>query len=284
VTPPALSRTLTRKLYRLQTIIGRQGSALLAFSGGADSAFLFAACIKAIGRDKVVAVTASSAAFPASEAARARAVARALGAGRHVVVRTREFENERFTRNSVLRCYICKKELFSLMKKKARLYGMNGVIEASTVSDRGDFRPGRQALKELGIRSPLDEAGFTKTEVRRASKAWGLPTWDTPSKACLASRVPYGVPLTPGLMRRIHRAEEVLRALGFAQVRVRDYGALCRIEVEEKDLPHILKVRKTVVIRLKKAGYSFITVDLEGYRMGSMNYARHHPRFPQKKR
>jgi pyridinium-3,5-biscarboxylic acid mononucleotide sulfurtransferase len=284
VTSPLLSTVSTRKLHRLRSLVRGYGSVLVAFSGGTDSSFLLAACIRALGRDKVVAVTAVSPAFPAAELVRARAIARSLGAVKHLVVRTRVFKNKLFTRNSPRRCYVCKKDLFSVMKDTARHYRMKVVIEASTVSDRTEFRPGRQALKELGIRSPLDEAGFTKAEVRRTSKAWGLNTWDTPSKACLVSRVPYGVPLTSGVMRRVHQSEEALASLGFAQVRVRHYGVLCRIEVEEKDLPRILKCRATIARRLKKAGYVYITLDLEGYRTGSMDYARYHSRVPQEKR
>lgn len=257
------------KLERLQRIVSGMGSAVIAYSGGVDSAFLLKVA-SGVLQDKVLAVTAVSPTYPRQELIHAKKMAAALKV-RHATIKTREFNDKRFTANPWNRCYFCKRELFARLQAIARKQGLRHVIDASTLSDKKDFRPGDKAKKELGVRSPLQEAGFTKADIRRYSKKLGLATWDKPSLACLASRLPYGVRITPTLLRRINQAEIFLRTLGIAQVRLRHYNGLCRIEVPRNEIPRLLAQRQLVVAKLKKLGYNYITVDLQGYRTGSMN-------------
>lgn len=257
------------KLSKLKTILKKMDSVLVAYSGGADSTFLLKSALDTLG-GKVLAVTAASATYPRSELILARETARKLGA-RHKIIKTDEFKDKRFIANSLTRCYYCKNELFGKLKKIAARHKIRFVVDASNLSDKNDFRPGTQARMESGVRSPLEEVGFTKEDIRRESKKLGLSTWDKPAQACLASRVPYGTRLLPHTLTRISRAEDILRGFGFKQSRLRHYNGLCRIEVIKSDIPELIRKRRFVVGRLKKLGYSYITVDLEGYRTGSMN-------------
>jgi uncharacterized protein len=220
--------------------------------------------------DKVLAVTAVSATYPKGELAKARALAKQIGA-RFKVVRTGELNNKKFTANPITRCYFCKQELFLKLIDLAKQNKLNFVLEASSLSDRQDYRPGNLAKGELKIKSPLIEAGFSKEDIRRLSKKLGLSSWDKPSLACLASRIPYGVKITVSLLKRIDQAERFLSSLGFKQVRLRHYDNFCRIEVDKSDLCRLLDRRERIVKRLKNLGYNYITVDLEGYRTGSLN-------------
>lgn len=267
------SPLLDSKTKRLHELLRRHSRLAVAFSGGVDSTFLLCAAVRALGKKDVVAFTVISAVSPGCETAAAARLARSLGV-RRVSVRGSQFAHPAFVRNHPSRCYVCKKHIFSLLKQRAAPLR---VVEGSTLSDRAEFRPGRRALKELGIQSPLEKAGFTKDDVRRVSRQWGLPTWRAESAACLASRVAYGIPLTTQLMRRIERAESFLRELGFRQVRLRHYGALCRIEVARRDIPGVVRQSGKIVKMLKKIGYANVTVDLEGFRSGSMNDAGRHP-------
>jgi len=259
------------KLEKLKKILKGMRSALLAYSGGVDSAFLLKVSREAIG-DEVLAVTAVSPAYPAEELAAAKKIASGLKA-RHKVIRTFELRQKEFVSNPANRCYFCKKELFSRLKIIARGQGLNFVIDASNVTDKKDFRPGDKAKKEFGVRSPLQEAGLSKNEIRSLSRKLRLATWDKPSLACLASRVPYGSRITPSVLSRIEKAEKLLKAAGFKQVRLRHYGKLCRIEVDGSKTGELIKKRRLIVAKLKKLGYNYITVDLEGYRTGSLNEA-----------
>lgn len=245
-------------------------SVLVAFSGGADSSFLLKAASLVLPKSKILAVTASSATFPREELALARNTARGLGI-KHMVVKTEELKNKRFISNPVNRCYFCKKELFSRLKEVAEKNKLDFIIDASNVSDRKDFRPGNKAKYELGIRSPLQEANLTKREIRILSRRLGLKTWNKPALACLASRFPYGTKISKAVLNRIDNAEAFLRQLGFRQVRLRHHNGSCRIEVFKNDIPEVVAKRGLITQRLKRLGYNYISVDLEGYRTGSLN-------------
>ena len=258
------------KVSRLKEIIRGMGSMVVAFSGGVDSSFLLDVAAGVLPQERLLAITADSETYPQEELFFAKRLAKNIGV-RHRVIRTKELRNARFRNNPVNRCYFCKKELFTQLLKIARREKLNYVVDASNVSDKRDVRPGSLAKQELGIRSPLEEAHLTKEDIRRASRQRGLATAEKPSMACLASRIPYGIAITPDLLSRIGAAERYLRSLGFAQVRLRHYNGLCRIEVENKDIPVLIKKRRAIVAALKRFGYQYVTIDLEGYRTGSMN-------------
>lgn len=263
---------LEKKLGRLGEILQSMGRAVVAFSGGADSSFLLRMARDRLGKENVLAITALSPLYPERELRGASGLAREMGV-RHLLIESNELEIEGFSKNPVDRCYLCKKELFGELKEVAQKEGFSFILEGSTLDDEADHRPGKRAVQELGIRSPLVEASFTKAEVREVSKNLGLKTWDKPSFACLASRFPYGQEITEEGLRRVGRAEDFLFGLGFRQVRVRHYGELARIEVYPEEMGRILKeeVRNEVVQRLKEIGYTYITLDLQGFRSGSMN-------------
>ncbi len=259
------------KLDKLKKILKGMGSVLIAYSGGVDSTFLLKVAFDVLG-NRALAVTAKSPTYPQEELDSAIKIAAAIGS-RHILVRTNEFSDNKFLVNSSQRCYFCKKGLFAILKKIAMEKGFRYIVEGSTLSDTKDFRPGNRAKKEFKIRSPLVEAGFTKPDVRRASKAIGLDTWNKPPLACLASRIPYGRKITVSLLKKIEKGESSLRSIGFSQIRLRSYDDICRIEVDKKELTKVIHKRKAIVSELKKIGYKYITVDLEGYRTGSMNLA-----------
>ncbi len=261
------------KLKRLKSILKRMDSVLIAFSGGVDSTFLLKIAKDLLSKDKIMAVTAASAIYPKKELLFSKKMAKQLGV-RHKIITTHELKDKRFILNPVNRCYFCKNELFSGLKRLAKKSGLRFVADASNVSDKSDFRPGALAKNKLGIRSPLQEAGLTKKEIRFFSRKIGLQTWDKPALACLASRVPYGTKISLRLLKRINQAECFLSARGFRQVRVRDYGIFCRIEVLKKELPRLFSMHNQVVDKFKKLGYNYVTVDLEGYRTGSINLTR----------
>lgn len=258
------------KLNKLEKIILDSESAVIAFSAGVDSTFLLYLASKVLPKDKIIAVTANSATYPQQELILAKKIAKAFKV-KHKVINTRELSDKEFISNPVNRCYFCKKELFSSLKCIADKGRFKNVFDASNLSDRLDFRPGTKAKKELGVRSPLQEAGIDKEDVRRLSKALKLVTWDKPSLACLASRIPYGMRISEKVLQRIEEGEEFLRSKGFNQVRLRDYSGLCRIEVPKKEIPRVFAQLNPIVDKLKKLGYNYITLDLEGFRSGSMN-------------
>jgi uncharacterized protein len=244
---------------------------LVAYSGGVDSTLLLCVASQVLGKN-VLAVIATSETYPQKEVRAARSLARQLGVD-HLVVKTRELENPKFAQNSPLRCYHCKQELFSRLKKIAEERSIPSILDGSNYDDRSDYRPGSKAAKELGIRSPLREAGLTKAEIRALSKASGLPTWDKPSLACLASRFPYDTPIKRRNLVQVGKAEDILRELGLTQVRVRHHGEIARIEVKPAEFGKIMtvKTRERISRHLKKLGYTYITLDLDGYRTGSLN-------------
>ncbi|MDD5238132.1 MAG: ATP-dependent sacrificial sulfur transferase LarE [Candidatus Omnitrophica bacterium] len=259
------------KLGKLKTILKDMGSVLLAYSGGADSTFLLKVA-RDVLKNRVLAVTAKSPTYPKEELIFSKNTARMYGV-KHRIINTLELRNNKFSSNPINRCYFCKKELFAKLKKIARQEKLNFVIDASNISDKDDFRPGSKAKNELNVRSPLAEVGLSKNDIRKISKKLGIVTWDKPSLACLASRVPYGTKIYPVILKRINRAERFLRKLDFKQVRLRHYNGLCRIEVMKQDIPRLINKAQPIIDKFKKLGYNYITVDLEGYRSGSMNLA-----------
>jgi len=265
------SAALRDKAEQLDSLLDACHSVIVAFSGGVDSALLAVAATRRLG-SAALCVTAESPSYPQRHKQLARRVAADFGL-RHEFITTAELARPEYRANPVNRCYFCKTELYEALTTMASARGVSTVVDGSNADDRGDYRPGREAAREHGVRSPLDDVGLTKAEIRTLSLHLGMSTWDEPASACLSSRVPYHTEITDEALRTIEQAEDALRDLGFRVCRVRHHGALARLELGADELARAVEpeMRDRIVRAVRYAGYTHVTVDLQGYRMGSLN-------------
>ena len=259
------------KAAALEARLEALGSVVVAYSGGVDSAFLAVVAARVLG-ERSLCVTADSPSYPDRHRDLAIGTARAFGL-QHEIVRTSELDNPDYRANPANRCYYCKHELYARLTSIARARGFAAVVDGSNADDRGDYRPGRQAAREFGVLSPLDEADLTKDDIRALAREAGMATWDEPASACLSSRIPYHSEVTEAKLRTIEAAERVLQTLGFRVFRVRHHDDLARIEIARDEMPRALdpEIAAAIVRELKAAGYKYVSLDLQGYRTGSLN-------------
>ncbi|HUI68334.1 MAG TPA: ATP-dependent sacrificial sulfur transferase LarE [Nitrospirota bacterium] len=262
---------IEQKWDRLRTLLRGMKCAVLAYSGGVDSSLLLRATAEVMG-PRLIAITAVSETYPPGELEAAKEFARTLGVT-HRILRTQELASEEFVRNSPERCYFCKKELYGKLKKIAETEGISCILDGSNTDDLDDYRPGRKAAEEFSVRSPLVETGLSKSDVRELARFLNLPVWDKPSLACFSSRIPYGTRITPDIIETVKNAEDHLHVLGLRQVRVRHHGNIARIEIDREAFGQLFsnETAEKVTSALKGLGYTYVCLDLEGYRTGSMN-------------
>jgi uncharacterized protein len=262
---------IEEKYRNLKRIIKEIGSAVVAFSGGVDSTFLVKVAHDGL-KEKMAALTATSPLYPSFELEEAKKLVQEIGA-RHIIIESDELKLKGFTQNTRDRCYYCKKELFRICREKAEELGFSHILDGTNFDDLNDFRPGMKAAQEIGVRHPLLEAELTKSDIRELSKQLGLPTWDKPSFACLSSRFPYGTEITRERLETVGRCEEQLRKLGFKQFRVRYHNEVARIEVGKEEIKKFIEDGNIdlIVKKFKEYGFTYIALDLQGYRTGSLN-------------
>ena len=264
---------LEAKISQLRNLLQQLERVMVCFSGGVDSSLLLAESVGVLHKN-AVALTAVSPSLAHQEGADARRLAQQLGA-RHLLVETHELDDPRYAANPVNRCYFCKTEVYRVAVEEASRLGISHLLDGFNADDRGDHRPGHKAAREYGVRSPLDEFGFTKADIREAARRIDLPVWDKPALACLSSRFPYGTQITPERLAQVERCERLLRSLGFRVYRVRYHERLARIEVAPEEFQKLLaeEVRSEINGRFREAGFAYVAVDLQGYRSGSFNKA-----------
>ena len=273
IAPASESELSASKEKKLRELLRSFGSVIVAFSGGVDSAYLAYVASVELG-ERALAVTGDSASYPSFQRELADRLTTQFGL-LHEIILTEEFDNLNYTSNPSNRCYYCKSELYTKLHQLARERGFEVICDGTNADDVGDYRPGREAAREMGVRSPLLECGLTKSEIRELSHRAGLPTWNEPASACLSSRVPYGQVVTIEKLSMVDKAEMALKQLGFRQVRVRHHGDVARIEVAEEEMPRALdpEMARQMAAALKTLGFKYVTLDLEGYRTGSLNEA-----------
>ncbi len=264
--------TLVNKQKRLREILEEMESVSVAYSGGIDSTLLLKLAYDSLGDERVVALTAVSPSVPERELEEAQAIAQGIGA-RHVLIESHEAEDPRYLANTPNRCYFCKTNVYEQLMDYAQQEGYRGLVDGTNADDVDDHRPGRRAALERGVRSPLQEAGLTKAEIRNLARALELPNWNKPSAACLSSRIPYGTPISVETLSQVERAELVFKEMDFGQLRVRHHDDIARIEVDPDDFEEVLAHRDQIVEELQALGYTYVTLDLVGFRSGSMNEA-----------